>query len=423
MVKAHFDFGHGGRDPGALGNGLREKDLTLAIGMKTAKIVERHGVQMSYSRTSDVFVDLTTRANMANKANADIFVSFHINSAENNRATGLEIWTSIGQTAGDKLATAIGEQLQKDFPNIAFRKDMSDGDLDKESNFTVLAKTKMAACLVEYMFIVNPSDAQILRTKQDEFAESTAKGILNYLKIKYIDTNKSAGFPIISKTKATVEQAQEWAREKNANKLFIDLAPDFFEIANSVGVNPLVAYCQSAKESGYMKFGGVINASFNNPCGLKTKAGGGDKDPNAHQRFKNWREGIQAQVDHLALYAGAKGYPKTGTPDPRHFTFIKGTAPTVESLGGKWAPAASYGTEILKMIKEIEATVAPAKPIDPHARDIRINLLGKIVTVKGRYKDNTNYIDVKGKDIPIRDIFEAMGLTVAWENNMVVIKQ
>ena len=74
------------------------------------------------------------------------------------------------------------------------------------------------------------------------------------------------------------------------------------------------------------------------------------------------------------------------------------------------------------MIKEVEETVAPIKPVEPFSKDIKINLPGRIIAVKGKFKDNTNYINVKGEDIPIRDMFEAMGLTVTWENNMVVIK-
>lgn len=142
MAKVHLDFGHGGKDPGALGNGLKEKDITLSIGLKLGEILKRHNIEVTYSRTTDVFIDLTPRANMANNAKADIFVSLHVNSATNINATGLEIWTTKGQTKADILATKIGEQLQKDFPSIAFRKDMSDGDLDKEENFTVLAKLK-----------------------------------------------------------------------------------------------------------------------------------------------------------------------------------------------------------------------------------------------------------------------------------------
>lgn len=78
------------------------------------------------------------------------------------------------------------------------------------------------------------------------------------------------------------------------------------------------------KETGYGKFGGVLDESYHNPCGMKTSSGGGDYDPNAHQKFNSWDEGVQAHLDHLALYAGADGYPKSDTFDPRHFVTIKG---------------------------------------------------------------------------------------------------
>ncbi|HZK57045.1 MAG TPA: cell wall hydrolase, partial [Clostridia bacterium] len=92
-----------------------------------------------------------------------------------------------------------------------------------------------------------------------------------------------------------------------------------------------------------------------NPCGMKTSAGGPNNDPSAHQRFGTWEQGIRAQVGHLALYAGADGYPQGDTPDPRHFAYLHGTAKTVEELGGKWAGSATYGTDIVKMMEEIEA--------------------------------------------------------------------
>ena len=176
-----------------------------------------------------------------------------------------------------------------------------------------------------------------------------------------LQISASVGTPIITKPSGTLAQAKEWAKNKGATSLFISLADIFWKLAPAAGVDPVVAYCQSAKETGYGKFGGVLNETFKNPCGLKTKSGGSNSDPNAHQRFASWEEGIQAQIDHLALYAGAPGYPKTNTPDPRHFDFIKGTAPTVEQLGGKWAPAGSYGTDIVKRMSELQATKEPQK--------------------------------------------------------------
>jgi len=154
--------------------------------------------------------------------------------------------------------------------------------------------------------------------------------------------------PIIGAPSATVKQAQAWAKKRGATDLFISLAPLYWELCSDSGVDPAVAYAQSAKETAFGRFTGVLDASFCNPCGLKTTQGGSDSDKNAHMRFPDWKTGITAQMDHLALYAGALGYPKADTPDPRHFATLFGKSPTVEELGGKWAPSADYGTSIVK---------------------------------------------------------------------------
>jgi hypothetical protein len=168
--------------------------------------------------------------------------------------------------------------------------------------------------------------------------------------------------PITAKATATKEQAQEWARKKNATDTFIGLAEKYWKLAPlNGGIDPVVAFAQAAKETGYGQFKGVLNDSFNNPCGLKTSQGGADSDPNAHTRFPDWETGVIAQLDHLALYAGVNGYPKSNTPDPRHFPTIAGKAPYVEALGGKWAPSPTYGFEITRMMREIQQTVVPIK--------------------------------------------------------------
>ena len=72
-----------------------------------------------------------------------------------------------------------------------------------------------------------------------------------------------------------------------------------------------------------------------------------------------------AHVDHLGLYAGGEGYPDEESPDPRHFASIRGTAPTVESLGGHWAPSEEYGENILALMEEIwdvEVTEPTSEP-------------------------------------------------------------
>ena len=152
---------------------------------------------------------------------------------------------------------------------------------------------------------------------------------------------------IISETKVTAKQAQQWAKSEGATDTFVGLADLYWKYASEHGnVNPAIAYVQAAKETGFGNFGGVLDESYKNPCGMKTVVGGADTDPNAHQKFETWDEGVQAHLDHLALYAGATGYPRSNTYDPRHFVTIKGNAVTVNALGGKWAPSLTYGEEI-----------------------------------------------------------------------------
>ena len=175
---------------------------------------------------------------------------------------------------------------------------------------------------------------------------------------------------IISNVDVSVESVEAWAKSKNATETFVSLASIYKKYGQARGgVNWVLAYVQAAKETGYGRFGGVLDESFHNPCGLKVPSGGDDYDPNAHKRFDNWEQGIIAHLDHLALYAGAKGYPKTvyveswkaeslsinETYDPRHIGWfgttsgILGKATNAIDLGNKWAPSSSYGVDLFRM--------------------------------------------------------------------------
>lgn len=178
---------------------------------------------------------------------------------------------------------------------------------------------------------------------------------------------------IINKPTATIEQVYAWLDTKNPHPLAKAMVSIFFEKAIKEGIDPIVVIAQAMKETGYFKFQGVLRPNFCNTCGLKGNLGGGDYDPNAHIRFDYWEDGIQAHIDHIALYAGASSYPRYGvncpqaqkeeykvngtTLDPRHFGYLKGKCPTVESLSGNWAPSKTYGEDIVKMCNEISSTI------------------------------------------------------------------
>lgn len=158
-------------------------------------------------------------------------------------------------------------------------------------------------------------------------------------------------------------RAADWARSRNAATWFPDLAELYWAIAPLAGVRPEVVFAQAARETGFGKFGRAVTREHHNFCGLKVHDSNSlpDDAADTHFRFPTDEVGVKAHVDHTALYAGAPGYPISatkiivagravgymGTPDPRHFPHIRGTASTVEAMGGKWAPSLSYGYELV----------------------------------------------------------------------------
>jgi len=160
---------------------------------------------------------------------------------------------------------------------------------------------------------------------------------------------------ILGETSVNAAHAREWARSKRSAPVFRALADLYWRYAPERGVVPEIAYTQAAKETGWGRFGGVLDQGFRNPCGLKVRSGGQNDDEAAHARFPTWHVGVIAHLDHLALYAGAPGYPRPGSPDPRHFPSLLGQAATVADLGGRWAPAAGYGRGVVLLVRELQA--------------------------------------------------------------------
>ncbi|KMZ43175.1 MULTISPECIES: N-acetylmuramoyl-L-alanine amidase [Bacillales] len=159
-----IDPGHGGDDTGALGNGLKEKDLTLDIGLRSKNyIVANYPATVYMTRSSDTTVALSTRASYANSKNANFFVSMHINAASLSSANGVETYNYPGSTTSLRLATETYNQLRNSFSN--------DRGV-KAAEFYVLKYTNMPASLGETGFITNESDASQLA--QSSFRQTLA---------------------------------------------------------------------------------------------------------------------------------------------------------------------------------------------------------------------------------------------------------
>ena len=180
-IKVFIDAWHGGTDPGAVGNGLKEKDIVLSIATKLGALLNGRGISIKYSRTNDTYLSLEERARLANAWGADLFVSIHANSATSS-VRGTECYTHpTANTATKTLSGNVSRAISSKF-GISNRG-------HKEANFAVLRLSNMPAILVETAFISNSSDANLLNTRQTDFSIAIANSILSYFNGRTIDTS------------------------------------------------------------------------------------------------------------------------------------------------------------------------------------------------------------------------------------------
>ncbi len=179
------------------------------------------------------------------------------------------------------------------------------------------------------------------------------------------------GTPIVAETEATRGQALAWAESKNADPVFADIVAALYDAPNEHGVNLAGAVAQSAIETGLGHFGGALTAEWRNTAGMKIGGHTGDK-PEDFYRFLNWASGADAQLTHLALYAGLES-ENGPTRDPRYAPWVKGQSTTWEGLSGKWAMTDWYGDRIVEWMAEIVGT--PEPPPDEHPDTVKVETL------------------------------------------------
>ncbi|MDI1255713.1 MAG: N-acetylmuramoyl-L-alanine amidase [Flavobacterium sp.] len=226
--KVTLDAGHGGKDWGAVYSGHVEKNVALGIVLKVGKILESTpSINVNYTRKTDVFIDLIERANIANRADANIFVSIHCNANKNTAADGTETYVMGMSKSASNLAVAKSENevitMEKDYkekydgfdPNspesmigitieqelymensIAlaskvqsrFRDDLKKKSRGvKQAPYMVLHKAAMPRVLIETGFISNPKEGAALDSEegQQEIAQAIADAIISYKKEYY----------------------------------------------------------------------------------------------------------------------------------------------------------------------------------------------------------------------------------------------
>jgi N-acetylmuramoyl-L-alanine amidase len=170
-----IDPGHGGKDSGAPGlRGLLEKDVILPIGKRVAAILEQNGIQAIMTRDADFFVELQGRVDIAERANATLFVSIHANSIDNRSdVNGLEVYY---YDSGYALAEVVRKTILQ---NIGTLKDRG----TRKARFYVLRKSSMPSILVETGYMTGNEDNPRLGSPeyQNRMADAIARGVLRYL--------------------------------------------------------------------------------------------------------------------------------------------------------------------------------------------------------------------------------------------------
>jgi N-acetylmuramoyl-L-alanine amidase len=224
--KVTLDAGHGAHDFGAVYEGRIEKNIALAVVLKVGKILEATPqMQVNYTRKTDVFIDLIERANIANRFNANIFVSIHCNANRNTAADGTETYVMGLSKVASNLEAAKKENsvitLEKDYkqkyegfdPNspetmigmtlmqeeyldnsisLASKVEDAFGELGKkirgggvkQAPFMVLHKAYMPRVLIEMGFISNSIEGNLLNSEegQNEVAKAIAEAVVSYKK-------------------------------------------------------------------------------------------------------------------------------------------------------------------------------------------------------------------------------------------------
>ncbi|MFJ8064928.1 N-acetylmuramoyl-L-alanine amidase [Psychrobacillus sp. NPDC096426] len=216
LVKIYLDAGHGGSDPGAVGNGLKEKDITLTLAKRVEALLRNYqDVQTKMSRTSDTYPSLADRTNDANKWGADFFMSFHVNAGG---GTGYEDFVYPGSSKSISYQSIIHAEIIKNIGGLVNRG-------KKQADYHVLRETKMPSILTECGFIDSSSDAALL--KQDEFINGLAQGHVDGL-VKAFGLKKKEGTEMAEQK---LTEAQEAIRQE-AIRLKITDGNDPFRMVN-----------------------------------------------------------------------------------------------------------------------------------------------------------------------------------------------
>lgn len=166
-----IDAGHGGQEPGAIYDGRLEKNDTLRLALAVGNILAENGVDVGYTRVTDIYQTPMEKAGIANRSGADYFLSIHRNAMPvPGSASGVETLVYENQGVPAVMAGNINQELARaGFQNLG---------ISERPGLIVLRRTQMPAVLVEAGFLDNPNDNRFFDQNFDAIANAIAQGVL-----------------------------------------------------------------------------------------------------------------------------------------------------------------------------------------------------------------------------------------------------
>ena len=214
--KVYVGIGHGGSDSGAVGNGFKEKDLTLSIGKYCNERLKQYGIETKISRTTDCDSSINSKAAASNAFKADVCMDIHINAGGGD---GSEVYYSHVSPNGKKLAQSIVDATLAIRQNTRGIKTRVDDD--GTDYFGMIRMTDAPAVLVECAFIDNATDIQIINTeaKRKAFGYAIADGVAKYLGVKMPSTSKptTPSKPTTAAVKIEAPNLKDYLKEGDRN--------------------------------------------------------------------------------------------------------------------------------------------------------------------------------------------------------------
>jgi len=439
-LKVCIDPGHGGYDPGAVGNGLKEKDITLEIAMQLRSMLLFNGIEVVMTRDGDYAPghvendqngELWARVKIAKEAKADLFVSVHINAGG---GTGVEVLV-IG-TGG--RAETVAEKV---LPYLVQAGGWANRGV-KTQNVMVLRETSMPAILTENGFIDKVTDAAKLKGPNffQTLAVAHAKGICDYFGVKYkelavvtpasnvmhrviLDGKQTMALSsqdaAIAEVKRQVDtgQAQKGSVQRNTDGASV------FEYAKTQIPTPVptmpktpimgtetitVEQCRQFLDKHnsnapdiipyYKKHGEVLGIRWGYAVAQMIKETGhltfgGDVKPEQNNfagigavgggavgaTFLTPEAGVIAQLQHLFAYASTGDLGDYAQIDPRFNLVNRGSCPNWEDLNGRWAvPGVGYGEGIVQIYGQMTKEVIEVPAVSESGA---VSLLRKILAL------------------------------------------